>query len=247
MALDFDLSIIPDDAVIEKAELAIFLNYFSIEYEEPVACSLFACSKQWNEDEVTWKNASASVLWEQKDPEASTLGGGDINRPCCDVIVTGESEAWISFNVIQTIKEALSGPQDTFYGFVIKEELGENEMPYHHEGATFFSSEHTVDSLRPKLTVTYTTTAISFIHQMFGNRAVTFQKNFDYVLIRSARFTQYTVTIFNIQGKSLYSCIGSKDSPAEIPANTLSHGTYILQLAGKHGGSKDQISVKMVW
>lgn len=247
MALNFDFSPIPEDAIIEKAELSIFFLAYALEYEKPILCSLFTCAKQWKEDEVTWNHATASELWEQTDPEIGVPGGGDITRPYLDAVLMDPMETWIHFDVTQTVIKVLAEPQTPFYGFVMKEEISDTASLKNSEGASYYASEHTVIEKRPKLTVTYTSTPIVYVQPTHGSKDVTVHRNSDYTYIKTTRYNRYTVTLFNIQGKMLCFFSGSKDTPAVVPVDALSHGTYIVQLTGEPRDRKDRLSFKLAW
>ncbi len=129
----------------------------------------------------------------------------------------------------------------------MKEEISDTASLKNSEGASYYSSEHTGIKKRPKLTVTYTSTPIVYVQPDPVHNRVTVFKDADNLSIKTSRYTGYTATLFNTQGKRLCSAAGLKDRFVSMPIQSLSHGIYILQLTAKQVEPGDCISLKLVW
>ena len=241
MAIDFDLSPIPEDADIEEATFSMFFYAGdTAEVGRPNVCSLFTIAKEWDESEVTWNNADVNTKWEMLDldtkfynPEiedtVSTPGGGDYNPGCIAVVDYTEWNTWENYDVTEVIKKAVGNPE-SFHGFLAKQFLCPYESNHINEGRAYRSSEYDEVDKRPKLTVKYTSSGINTPLYSKSNDNLFFLRRGKRITVFIPFKKAYDVSVFNIQGKKLISLTGCNKSWVDLPVHYLSSGINIVTI-----------------
>jgi len=134
--IEFDLSEVPDNAVITSAFLSIYYNpndaveSFDSQYGNN-AIYISRITSGWSENTVKWNNQPASTTENQISLPASTSSTQD----------------YLDIDVTNLVNEMLNDNN----GFVIRMQNENN--PY--RGLLFASSDHPNENLHPKLVITY--------------------------------------------------------------------------------------------
>ncbi|WP_258099928.1 DNRLRE domain-containing protein [Marinoscillum pacificum] len=138
--IDFDLSDLPENAIIDAAYLSLFYNNTSVYrisyHPHNSGNNTFSVNRvleDWNEMTVTWNNKPEISEEDQVIVE---------NRP-------GDEIDYDNIEVTELVKDMYANPSSN-HGLLIKHDV---EAVY--KVAFFASSEHPNESLRPKLEVYY--------------------------------------------------------------------------------------------
>jgi hypothetical protein len=140
--IQFDLSSIPANAVINSATLSLYFNPTSEEGKHvrlpgSNASYLERITSSWSESTVTWNN----------QPTTTTLNRVSLAG------TTSSTQSFTSINVKQLIIDSRNNPNSSF-GFMLK--LQQETI---YKKLIFASSDNATASIRPKLTITYTVPA----------------------------------------------------------------------------------------
>lgn len=210
--VEFDLSSIPGNAIVEKAFLTLYFNPTSNYWEEHYGENSFFVKRvtsQWEENEVNWIN----------QPSTSSE----------NIIYVSESESPTQdykINVTTLIHDMLDDTANS-YGFCLQ--LTE-EIPY--KKVLLASSDHLNSKLRPKLTVTYydfsgrDENLSNITAKIYPNPAkanVTIQ--FDKENIPE----DITLTLYDDQGKLVWRLDGVNEPKVVIKGENFSPGLYLLR------------------
>ncbi len=140
--VQFDLSSIPSDAIVESATLSVY--GYHLEGSAGFDLGAYRVTRPWLENEATWGLARASTAW---------------GSPGCNGIPTDRSEAasdratvqsagWYTWSVRDDVQDMVSSPE-TNEGWLL---MQPEAMP----GVfSMYSSEYASTGYRPKLEVTY--------------------------------------------------------------------------------------------
>ena len=132
--LQFDLSILPADAVIVAASLKLYQYYTPHTSLEDHFVDLHRVSGNWEEDTLTWNNKPSF------NPIAESTSFND-----------SDTFTWLSWDITSLLQDWLDGVFSN-YGVVLK---GADEGS-DHTGCLYISSEYPSDpSQHPKLEITY--------------------------------------------------------------------------------------------
>lgn len=135
------LSTIPSNAIITSATLSLYAMDQAPWQHSTLSGSnegwLERITSSWNESTVTWTNQPASTTLNSVSLAASISA----------------TQNYLNIDVTDLVQDMIDQPA-TSYGFILKLQT---EDYYRRLG--FGSSDHTNASLRPKLNITYTTTA----------------------------------------------------------------------------------------
>ncbi len=118
-------------------------------------CSLFVATRAWNKDEITWNRAQVGVSWADSFPGhlvPFVHGGGDYNSSLVSTAVLPADSSWITIDVTSAISSFIQNPDQNF-GFVLKDKDTQ-------KGYFYTSSKYSDPTQRPKLTLSYETSAI---------------------------------------------------------------------------------------
>ena len=163
--LKSDLSQIPADAVIEKAELKLYCYSLSWPSYDPIL-EAYRVTRDWEEGEGKWGEANNGATWHEYDyydHELTETNNWDIPGGDFDTVTdfgygtnglvaeaVMQENAWITFDISSIVQKWISGKMEN-YGVLIQSINRGND-------ARFYSSEYPDESLRPKLVVSYTNT-----------------------------------------------------------------------------------------
>ncbi len=260
MAIDFDLKEIPQSADIINATFSLyFIDGDSIETGKPNVCTLYTISKEWNEEEITWDNASKDVKWENIDPDTKffhpdsldtifTKGGCDFDTLGKVVAPYVPKNQWENYDVTDIIKRKIKD-QNSFYGFMIKQYVCPKIESTHkvlmNLGRSYKSSEVDSIELRPKLTITYNSTAINDNNYYQGNliKEIAIKKSEKWISFYSPLKTNYWVLLFNLKGEKVFSYQGFGKKWITLSSQTISQGIYFLHIHTKN----EALIKKVIW
>lgn len=139
--LRFDLSGVPANRQIERAELQIYL--LSKNDNARTHIELYPVLLDWSNNEVSWKKASDSTRW----TEAGANGVG-VDRAADSVAVAtvDDTKTWYTFTITDTVRNWVNHPEEN-RGFLLR---GNNSNSVEFR---FASSEHINQELRPALKI----------------------------------------------------------------------------------------------
>jgi hypothetical protein len=130
--LQFDLSELPEDAVIVGADLKLHVYaYFGT---ADIAVGVYQVTESWEESSITWNNRPNYLL----SPEST-------------ILFTLNDNIWLSWNITSLVQGWLDG-SIVNYGVTVKNtDVTVADTTFH----CFSSDELTFPTLRPKLEITY--------------------------------------------------------------------------------------------
>jgi hypothetical protein len=200
VVIKFDVSSIPAGVTVTSAGLSFYC--FQDDYPATgVLFDLFRLTRPWVETEVTWYNSDADSFWDN--------AGGDyypvyIDQKQMDVDVTG---TWQAFDVTTGIQKFVSEP-DSNFGLLLSRGVGSDDL-------YFYTSESLHDSLRPKLTVSYTADTISITDRWdlppaypAGVLSIRQQNDGISFSVRLPEGEGFGLSVYDITGRKTWSYIG---------------------------------------
>ena len=131
IALNFDLTVIPEHATVTNAELSFYR-----------ICDYYLINESWTSSTATWENLSSSY-------EQTVVASLDYIKG-----TTG----WFDFNVTDATADLVANPSENF-GFMILIDFVLNSSTNGHI-SKIHSSESSEESLQPKMVVEYSATPI---------------------------------------------------------------------------------------
>ncbi len=140
--LQFDLSSIPSNAAIAKAELK--LNYYGGSSSYPMDISTHRVTSNWSEGTVTWNQRDSGISW--------AAVGGDFNATPESTTHLEGTYGWYAWDITNLTQMWFNGTVSN-YGVLLK--CNESTVP-NGNYKYFYSSDYGTASLRPQLMVTYT-------------------------------------------------------------------------------------------
>ncbi len=140
--IQFDLTSIPTDAVIDAAWLSLF--GYGREGSGKFDIEIYAVNRPWQESEATWKLAALRRPWTQVGCEG--VPGDRVDMPSGYVIVS--KVGWYTWDVGDDVQRMVAQPQQNA-GWLLK------QSTMYFGSLSMCSSEHGGASLRPKLVITY--------------------------------------------------------------------------------------------
>lgn len=215
MAIKFDLfSEIPEDADIKEAILSFFFTSGTIGDKYSTAYRL---TKEWDESKVSWMNATADISW--------MIPGGEYSEEKVSRTDYVPDSSWENYEVTDIVQQFTNGIVN--YGFII-----ESDPANGNKRRCYCSSEFTVlDSLRPKLTITYTSNAIITSTQ-YKNllEGILLRKQGSVIRFFVPFEKHYRISLFNAEGKIIEAVYGCKSRWYQLKAAMPPNGIYFLQV-----------------
>ncbi len=131
MAIKFDLSTIPENAVIKKATLSLYAYDRNVgtQYLNNGPKKLYQFTSSWEESDITYRNV----------PDISSTALASNNN--------SQLKKWEDFDVTDYVKGVIENGENN-YGFLLRH----SSSSY---GVKYRSSEYSETEYRPKLAVTY--------------------------------------------------------------------------------------------
>lgn len=222
--IEFDLSVIPQFAIISQASLSLYFNPTSSEGEHSSLSGsnesvLRRVTSMWDENTVTWNT----------QPSTTTIN---------EVILAqsvSPTQDYINIDVTALVQDMIDNPS-AGYGFQLK---SVTESPYRR--LVFASSDHADPNLHPKLDIAYfdvtSATAISSLQESFlvypnpANNILTIESN--------AKVIE-SIEIVNNVGQKLMT-IASPSKIEMIDVSGYSEGVVFVRLHSKEGISTEKV------
>ncbi len=208
---------------------------------------MYTITKEWIESEVTWEKANDDTEWEMLDPDTkyfnpntddtvSNPGGCDYDRKPVEIVDYVDANSWENYNVTEVIKQAVNNGK-SFHGFMIKQFLEPAEEAWEIntsakgiDGRLYWSSEYDSLDLRPKLTVTYTSTSIG--NPVFSEikEDISLINRRSFISVYISFVSNYNLSVYNLQGKRVLTLNDCMTKRIDLPVNNLSSGVHSLTI-----------------
>ena len=161
--LEFNVSSIPASNTIVSAVIQLYVSTLN---SANITIKAYRLTSSWNETSTTWNNRDESQLW--------WTGGGDYASTAIDTVVITSANQWYNFTITSTVKGWIDGTNSNL-GIILIPATGTSDGTI----TEFFSSDYTTDtSLRPKITIDYTSNAPPTINSTSINSNLTNLKKF---------------------------------------------------------------------
>lgn len=190
-------------------------------------------TEDWRESDVTWNVAKGNENW-QDDDKTKFIGkyGDDIYRggnydPDDGVPgnPAGEMNTWETYDVTDRIQEMVNGERDN-YGFLLKTWF-HNAME-----RSYASSKADEQDNRPKLTITYDETAISFGVKSIGENIMNMSIVNEGIKIAFNKSANYELSLTTLSGRAIQNSRVNSVSSHYIETQGLAKGVYLLHVSG---------------
>lgn len=223
----FDLSTIPNGAIISDARLTLFFNPTS---QEGTHFSSFPHDNSAVLKRIITPWAESTVTWNTKP---TTTGHNAVVLPH----TTSSNQNYIDINVKNLVVDMINNP-NTSFGFLLK-----LKKEYKFNKLIFASSDNADASLHPKLVITYTVLATTEINEDGASELRTPQnilqnaislapnpaKDEVKLMIISQEENISELHVYNAIGKEVYSqkqAVSKGDNIFILPCNTWGKGIY---------------------
>lgn len=141
--LRFDLSSVSPGAVVENAKLRIYANGWS---GNNITLGLFKILKNWDVCTSNWNISGNGILWESGGCNGTT----DRETSPRVTLTTSGISTWYEFNLSSFVQEWVNNP-DSNKGILLRQTASSSNT------VNFASSNNSIATNRPKLTITYRT------------------------------------------------------------------------------------------
>lgn len=214
--IDFDLSVIPVNSVINSAILSLFHNPTTPNIGHSTLSGsneavLQRITSDWDEHKVTWDN------------QPNTTTQNEVILPQS----TNQNEDYPEIDVTAIIQDIINNPP-TGFGFMLRLR---NENYY--RSMIFASSDHSDSTLHPKLVIIYTDNTGIQNNESLSDFVKVYPNPFsDRTTIKfdNKKREDFTLKLYDIYGQQVYAITGINTGEIEIMKNGLSSGLYLLQL-----------------
>jgi hypothetical protein len=220
--IDFDLTSIRKNAQILSADLSLYYNNFSSSAGQAGINSavLQRIVEPWNEQTITWNNQPASVH------------SNEVVLPTS----TSMNQDYTNINVTSLITDMISNPGNS-YGLMIKQVTEEI-----FRSMKFCSSDCEDSNKHPKLEICYTLSTSN--QEIEINRIDIHPNPFDQSFIIHGLLGQYLITIWDLNGKQVYSSIREDCENGVVVSglDNIPSGIYFVIATGKNGNYASKIA-----
>jgi hypothetical protein len=226
--IQFDLSSIPSNSIINSATLSLYFNNTSTEghhitsFFSPNSSYLQRITSTWGETTVTWNNQPTTTTTHQVSLAHTT----------------STTQSFTSINVATLVQDMVSNPSTSF-GFMLRLQ---NESAF--KKLIFASSDHPNAALHPKLVITYTTPPAPIpVVSSNGNTEKILTHAFDFsispnpatekisLLVNAETKTSFMISVFDMTGKLVLTQHEEANegmSQIQVSAATLPKGVYVV-------------------
>jgi len=212
---------VPTDAVVEEATLSLYVkglyyfsssnqNYCKIGDNDRGKKRIHRITSVWDESTVKWNSPWSHM-------------GGDVKNSEYSECSNSQTSVWEEFDVTSMMKTIVAEP-DSNHGFLIKFRLDDY-------GAYYPSSEHSDETKRPKLAITYTAPTDIKNLPVAKNNVSIFKSNGLLHISMPRKVSLMVIT--NAQGETVQAT-GETESIIRIPVTKLASGVHFITLSGMH-------------
>jgi hypothetical protein len=222
--IKIDLSGVPQNAVVGKAELQLF----SPSQPRPGAGTVRACriAKPWTAAEADWWNASKSLKW--------TVGGGDYDSKAAAALNYGtQLNVWHKLDVTQAVRDFIANPASN-NGFMLM--LDPSMLT-----VTYVSSDG-IQERRPKLVVAYSGAGVLSSVRLKRTPGFSIESAASGIRFGFPRPGLYRVDVERLDG-SMVMNDRVYGAAYGFAARGLPSGLYMAHAAGNQGGLGKEITV----
>lgn len=207
--------------------------------EETEKCTVHTITADWGESDITWNIRKGDDRWQdieelkfigKYDPDFGFMGdtiyrGGEWNPDDAVIGNPAGINQWESYDVTDRIQEMVNGDREN-YGFLIK--------TWFHNSAERSYSSSKADNVedRPKLTITYDGTAISFGKNKFEKGLMELSTLQNGINVSFKKSGNYTVSLRTISGRTLQKNGVDHSKSHFIGTEGLAKGVYLLNISG---------------
>jgi hypothetical protein len=187
-------------------------------------------AKEWNISEVTWMQRSAGETWD--------MHGGDV-LPADTIVfdLNTNYPVWETYDITPLIQKFIDKPDSNFGFFLYQmDKLYTSVSNASYVLTRYYSSETVIDSLRPKLTITYDPVDLYEPSlKQAGNRDIIIANLRDGVLISSQKYAGFYGMLYNAGGRAVHFFNSHGSREYRISKRDLAGGVYLLEvfLSGK--------------
>ena len=216
MVVKFDLSNdIPANVTVKEATLSLFYEGGTVGIEHTYVCHLTA---SWDAETVTWIKRDASTDW---DPE-----GGEFDTGTETQTTYAAEKTWENYDVTDIVKLYVAGTPN--HGFIMYPDQSDGNT-----GRIYYSSDYSsIDSLRPKLIVTYESTGIKQGNKgVFRQNSIAVKKVGTDVQFFVPFENAYRVELYSASGMKIHSMTGYGAKWQSLNSGLLAKGIYSIRVS----------------
>lgn len=225
MAIKFNLNTSLLDSVTTDNLVDVKLSlYCSNQYSGMEKLTAYEIKTEWKEMEATWSKATQNSAW-QPGKHDSLQGGGDTTNKITTTPYSPEN-SWEHYTITEVFRSYLNGAPNNGFIIITDDKSGWCEATARQYIA---SNNNTQISLRPKITIKTTNTAI-YKRKAPGNRT----KNISYSVINgymiiSVPNSYCRIVITDMKGRKIY-LLAENKKEFNIPLNKLGAGVNFLTI-----------------
>lgn len=225
--IKFDLSGLPSDISdtnLNEAALSLYCitgGTNSTPSDNHDSGKVHIISKSWKNDEVTWASAEAGNAWSEN--------GGDFEQDDIATVPFVEAGNWENYNVTSAV-EAFITKRSPNYGFIIATALDLADISGESSPQRLYiASDYDSLPLRPKLTIKYESTGISyFASPPVLNNNISIKITSEGIKFYIPFDGSYKVTLTDLKGRQIHSFNGNYKRWYQLPSSVLSTGMHII-------------------
>ncbi len=171
----------------------------------------------WDVSTLTWLKANGGADW--------TNAGGDYSEENKTTVEYTGTSSWEEYDVTEIVRKFAGGTPN--YGFFIIPDESDGNT-----GRNYISSDNTESvSLRPKLTITYETTAIiNSINDVVGKQNLKVKRNGLVVKLFVPFEDSYQIVLIDAFGRAIEVIKGNGKKWHAINSESLSMGLYFVNV-----------------
>jgi len=186
VALNFNLTAIPTNATVSKAELSFNRIGDYLGYDMAGTYKVYLITKSWTSATATWDNLSTSIGTTAVATKSYTTG----------------TKGWITFDVTSATKSLVANPSNN-YGFMILIDFVLNSSTNGHI-SKIHSSESKSTQLQPKIVIDYTTgTAVTNHTALTRDKLAVSYSRKGNLLVSIPQRGNYTISFYAGNGSML--------------------------------------------
>lgn len=214
----FDCSSIPSHSNVLSASLSLTGTEYG-GYGDANVC-IYTIDKLWNENEVSWSNATNNSLWQN--------AGGDYTNIVLKQRENFDGSKTFNFNVTSAVKTFISNPENNHGFMLIPERIA--DIVY-----DFKSKENSDNSGRPKLIITYDSQSNnSNVFKIGPNKIVQVNYQNNTLKMMGLKNGKYQISLYSIKGENLYKKDINISNEMFLEKLKFRNGSFVVTIKGNH-------------